>query len=134
MRTYPVAPEPQKQAKTIQSSRKSVLGFTLIEIMIVVALIGLLALVAIPSFIRSRDRSQFQYCINNLRQINSAIDVWALEQKQNANAPVTWPDIAPYIKKEPTCPAGGTTFGDSYSIATVADRASCQKVVTHVIQ
>ena len=64
----------------IRTSRKS--GFTLVEIMIVVAIIGLLAAIAIPNFIKARTTSQMNACINNLRQIDGAEQQWALELKQ----------------------------------------------------
>src|SRR5438105_8885336 len=94
-------------------------GFTLIEIMIVVLLIGLLAAIAVPNFIRSRTSAQTNVCINNLRTIDYAIQQWALEEKQQTQAPVNFTDISVYLKSSVLCPAGGTTFGDSYSISLV---------------
>ena len=70
----------QKYMKTNKTSRKA--GFTLVEIMIVVAIIGLLAAIAIPNFIKARATSQQNACINNLRQIDGAISEWALETGQ----------------------------------------------------
>ena len=64
----------------IRTSRKS--GFTLVEIMIVVAIIGLLAAIAIPNFVKARTTSQMNACINNLRQVDGAIQQWALEFKK----------------------------------------------------
>ena len=109
-----------------RTSRKS--GFTLVEIMIVVAIIGLLAAIAIPNFIKARTTAQMNACINNLRQIDGAIQQWALENKQGAAAPVTFPDISAYLKNSVICPSGGTTFANSYLVTTVAAKPTCQKV------
>src|SRR5258708_7556 len=101
-------------------ARKS--GFTLVEIMIVVAIIGLLAAIAIPNFIKARTTSQKNVCINNLRQIDAAIQQWAMELKQGPNATVTETDVTPYMKHSVTCASGGTTFADSYTLTTVATK------------
>jgi prepilin-type N-terminal cleavage/methylation domain-containing protein len=100
-------------------------GFTLIEIMIVVALVGLLASIAIPNYVKARDNSQQSACVNNLRQIDGAAQTWALEAKQPLNATYTLTDLIPYIKldsagKVPTCPAGG-----NYTLTTVANAPTC---------
>src|SRR5258708_7953295 len=85
-------------------------GFTLVEIMIVVAIIGLLAAIAIPNFVKARTTAQTNACINNLRQIDGAKEQWALETKKSAGAAAVDQEISDYIKgkAKPICPAGGT--------------------------
>jgi prepilin-type N-terminal cleavage/methylation domain-containing protein len=118
---------------THQNQQQS--GFTLIEIMISVLLVGLLATIAIPNFIRSRTTAQTNACISNLRTIDYAIQQWAIEQKQAANAPVQFSDISSYLKNSVVCPAGGASFLDSYLISSVGTEPSCQKSpATHLIE
>jgi prepilin-type N-terminal cleavage/methylation domain-containing protein len=105
----------------INKSRKS--GFTLVEIMIVVAIIGLLAAIAIPNFIKARQASQKSACIANLKQVQGAVATWALETKKVNTDTVTKTEVfgnANYIRVEPTCPAGGT-----YAFALVGDVPTC---------
>src|SRR3974390_2579217 len=108
----------------INTSRKS--GFTLVEIMIVVAIIGLLAAIAIPNFVRARTTSQMNACINNLRQVDGAVQEWALENKAAANANPSFGQISGYLKNSVVCPAGGTAFSDSYTINGVTNKPTCQ--------
>ena len=120
----------------IKNSRKS--GFTLIEIMIVVAIIGLLAAIAIPNFVRARSTSQTNACINNLRQIDGAEQQWALETKQAAAAVPTYPDISGYMRNAVVCPSGGAngTFAASYTLVAVGGPAkpACLIVpATHIL-
>src|SRR5471030_2890308 len=104
--------------KTIKTRRKA--GFTLVEIMIVVAIVGLLAAIAVPNFIRARATSQANACINNLRQIDAAINEWALENGKSTGATVSnTQTVSAYIKLNsagsvPGCPANGT-----YTVSTV---------------
>jgi len=113
----------------IKTNRKS--GFTLVEIMIVVAIIGLLAAIAIPNFIRARTKSQQNACINNLRQIDGAVQQWALENKAGADDPVVEANITPYLGRGagsvPTCPMAGVgaTFATSYTLADVKTAPLC---------
>ena len=85
-------------------------AFTLVEIMIVVAIIGLLAAIAIPNFVRARTTAQKNACINNLRQMDGAKEQWALENKKKSTDTYTLADLNPYLKggTTPVCPSTGT--------------------------
>jgi prepilin-type N-terminal cleavage/methylation domain-containing protein len=115
----------------INTSRKA--GFTLVEIMIVVAIIGLLAAIAIPNFVKARQTSQANACINNLRQVDGAIQQWALENNAAATTPVTETDITPYLGRGANgsttsvyCPGDtAKAFASSYTIVDVATAPVC---------
>src|SRR6185369_8534756 len=98
------------------------------EIMIVVAIIGLLAAIAIPNFVRARTTSQMNACINNLRQVDGAKQQWALETKQAATATPVLADISGYLKNSVLCPSGGSgaTFATSYTINDVTAKPACK--------
>src|ERR1700691_4733209 len=82
-----------RQVMKMNKSKKQ--GFTLVEIMIVVAIIGLLAAIAIPNFVRARTTSQMNACINNLRQIDGAKQQWALEHQAVGTATMDITAIQP---------------------------------------
>ena len=98
-------------------------GFTLIEIMIVVAIIGLLATIAIPNFVKARQKAQAAACINNMRQIEAAKNEWALEVNKTTGDAIDTTGVAAYIQRGmPTCPAGG-----SYTYGAIGTNCVCTK-------
>ena len=105
-------------------------GFTLVEIMIVVAIIGLLAAIAIPNFVRARAQAQEKACQANLKQIEGAMEIWALDNNADTGDTVTMGDlVTDYIPRTPSCPAGGT-----YTVAAVGTAPTCDVGGNHALQ
>ena|SRR5947207_593703 len=109
-------------------------AFTLVEIMIVVAILGVLVAVAIPNFVRARSTSQQNACINNLRQIDGAAQTWALENRKGPTDPYTLDVIKPYVRLDssgniPACPGGG-----SYSPGVTVSNAPSCNITGHAMQ
>jgi prepilin-type N-terminal cleavage/methylation domain-containing protein len=110
----------------INNARTS--GFTLVEIMIVVAIIGLLAAIAIPNFVKARTNAQANACIANMKQIDGAKATWALEAKKtNTDTPAATDlfGATAYITRTPSCPAGG-----SYTMTAVNAATTCPNAAT----
>ena len=108
-------------AETRKGPRRG--GFTLVEIMIVVATIAMLAVMAIPSYVRARSKAQESRCVNNLRQIDGAKNLWALEHGKSTGATVLDGDVNPYLREsmaEMEEPAGG-----NYQIDVIGVDPSC---------
>ena len=105
--------------------RRGTAGFTLVEIMIVVAIIGLLAAIAVPNFVQARTTARTNSCINNLRLIDASKEQYALENdKDSATTPVE-ADLTAYLKGAalPTCPASGTYTIDAIGTDPTCDQA-----------
>jgi prepilin-type N-terminal cleavage/methylation domain-containing protein len=95
-------------------------GFTLVEIMIVVAIIALLAAIAVPGFLRARKRSQASRIINDLRLIDSAVDQYSIETSKKSGDPVAVTDWTNYLKKNTVLYATGKDIlGNDYGPQTV---------------
>ncbi len=121
----------------LRDQRKS--GFTLVEMMIVVAVIGLLAAIAIPNFVRARTTSQTNACINNLRQIDAAKQEWGTDHKVPATARPGIAELQPYLGRGingllPTCPLDQSNRWDtSYIGGNLQTTPVCKQSPTNHI-
>ena len=117
--------QPSK-AMSRSSGNRKVQGFTAIEIMIVVLILGILVGAATPSFLRARQSSQTKMCLSNLYELDAATDQWAMEQmKVGTDVPVR-ADLQPYLKSWPTCPSGGV-----YVLHSVDEAPTCTSGGSH---
>ena len=96
--------------------------------MIVVLIIGILMAIAVPNFVQARTSSRQNTCIATLKQIDSAKEQWAMDNKKNQGDVAAWTDLAPtYLKAQPSCPSGGT-----YAINGVGTDPTCT-IAGHVL-
>lgn len=108
-------------------NRRRERGFTLVEIMIVVLIIGILLAIAVPSFISARERSRANACRSNLRQIQAAKEQWAMATNQGPTAEPSWANLVPeFIQQQPSCPSGG-----NYTIGNMSTNPTCSIGGTH---
>ena len=101
--------------------KKEKSGFTLVEIMVVVGIIGLILSMAIPNFINARKKTRAKVCVNNLHQIHGAKQQWALDENIGAADPAaTSVDLSSYLEEWPSCPAGG-----NYTVNQIDVKPTC---------
>src|SRR5262245_61384376 len=103
-------------------------AFTLVEVMIVVAIVGMLSAIAVPTMIRARENAQRNACIANLKQIDGAKATWAMEQKKTSTDVPALTELygsVNYIRDQPGCPSGGT-----YDPQQVQNKPTCTEAAT----
>jgi prepilin-type N-terminal cleavage/methylation domain-containing protein len=113
----------QEYMKAIRKMRRDEKGFTLIEIMIVVLIIGILLAIAVPNFVKARETSRTKSCISNLKQLDAAKEQWAMDNKKTTGDEPTMANLVGsdnYIKMEPSCPSGG-----AYTINVIGTNPAC---------
>jgi general secretion pathway protein G len=107
----------------MKTRKRAVAGFTLLEIMIVVAIIGLLAAIAIPNWAKTRSRAQIDTCRENLSQIETAKQLWGLETGKTTGDEPAEAELfgaGLYLKSTPECPAGG-----AYTVNPIGTDSTC---------
>lgn len=105
-------------------------GFTLVEIMIVILIIGVLMSIAVPSFIQARQSARRSSCLANMKQIETAKEQWAMDNKKANGDTVAFTDLVGatlYMKNTPSCPEAGT-----YSVNAIGTVPTCT-VSGHVL-
>ncbi len=101
-------------------NKKRTKGFTLVEVMIVVLVIGLLISIAIPQMMTARRNAAKRTCQSNLRIFDAVKAQYAIEMRANSGDPVVLADLMPYIRRTPECPMGG-----NYDFGTVGSHTAC---------
>lgn len=104
-------------------------GFSLMEIMVIVAVLALLAAIAVPNFVNAKRKAETNFCVNNLSILDTAKKQWARDNKIPTGQLCRWDDIKPYIPEESSlssCPAGG-----SYTIGPVGAKPVCSTGKDH---
>ncbi len=122
--------------------KKTTKGFTLVEIMIVVAIIGIIIAIAVPAFLRARENARGQACQENLSKIDGAKEQYALEFRRAQNSTVTAAELinpagagsgVGYIRAFPLCPGGGTYEINNVGVTPTCSIGSTLPYIPHVL-